>query len=92
MSIYDQVQQTAAQMVRAIAPRLPQVGVILGSGLSAFADALAEPVVVPYGEIPGFSPSTVVGHPGRLVAGLSGEVPVLVLQGRLHRYEGHAPD
>lgn len=92
MSQYEQVQQTAAEIVRAIAPRLPQVGLVLGSGLSAFADALAEPVIIPYGEILGFAASTVDGHPGRLVAGLSGGVPVLVMQGRLHRYEGNAPD
>jgi purine-nucleoside phosphorylase len=92
MSQYEQVQQTAAQIVRAIAPRLPQVGLVLGSGLSAFADALAEPVVIPYSEILGFAPSTVAGHPGRLVAGLSGGVPVLVMQGRVHRYEGHTPE
>jgi purine-nucleoside phosphorylase len=86
---HERVQRAAADIVRTIAPRLPRVGVVLGSGLAAFADALEEPKVVPFDEISGYAPSSVKGHPGRLVAGLCGGVPVLVMQGRVHLYEGH---
>lgn len=86
----ERVERAAGDIVRAIAPRLPKVGVVLGSGLAAFADALEQPVVVPYDAISGYATSSVEGHPGRLVAGLCGGVPVLVMQGRVHRYEGHS--
>lgn len=71
----------------------PSVGVVLGSGLGAFADALDARVVVPYAEIPGMPSANVPGHAGVLVAGRSAgmTVPVRVLQGRSHLYEGHAP-
>lgn len=66
----------------------PQVGVVLGSGLGGFADAIADPVVVSYDELPGFPRLTVAGHPGRAVLGAVGGVRVAVLQGRAHAYEG----
>jgi purine-nucleoside phosphorylase len=69
----------------------PRVGIVLGSGLGAVADAVANPVIVPYGEIPHFPQSTVEGHSGRIVAGLLGGVPVVVMQGRVHCYEGYTP-
>jgi purine-nucleoside phosphorylase len=64
---------------------------VLGSGLGAVADAVTDAVVVPYAEIPHFPQSTVVGHSGRIVAGLLGGVPVVVMQGRVHFYEGYTP-
>jgi len=63
---------------------------VLGSGLGAAADAVRDKVVVPYESIPHFPKSTVEGHSGRLVAGTLGGVPVLVMQGRVHAYEGYA--
>jgi purine-nucleoside phosphorylase len=66
----------------------PRVGVVLGSGLAAFADAVEERVDVPYAAIPGWPPSTAVGHAGTLVLGTFGGVPVAVLNGRAHLYEG----
>ena len=87
--LYDEVQEAAAAIVRAIAPRLPRVGLVLGSGLGAFADGLEDPASISYGEIPGFGESKVAGHAGRMVAGLCGGKPVLVMQGRIHFYEGH---
>jgi xanthosine phosphorylase len=66
----------------------PRVGVILGSGLGAAADAVTDPTVIDYAELPGFPEPTVVGHGGRAVLGRIGEVPVAVLQGRAHVYEG----
>jgi purine-nucleoside phosphorylase len=67
----------------------PTVGLILGSGLGAFAETLASPVKLPFDQIPGFAPSTIVGHAGNLVYGKAGPVEVLALQGRIHHYEGH---
>jgi xanthosine phosphorylase len=69
----------------------PRVGVVLGSGLGAVADAVENPVVVGYEELPGFPRPTVFGHAGRAVLGSIGGVPVAVLQGRAHLYEAHHP-
>ena len=69
----------------------PDTVIVLGSGLGRFATALTDATSMPYGDIPGFSRSTVVGHSGNLIVGKSGEVPVAVMQGRIHAYEGHAP-
>jgi xanthosine phosphorylase len=66
----------------------PHVGVILGSGLGAVADAVDGPHVIGYEELPGFPRPTVEGHAGRVVQGLIAGVPVAVLQGRAHLYEG----
>jgi purine-nucleoside phosphorylase len=70
----------------------PAIGVVLGSGLGAFADALEDAVAVPFGEIPHFPASTVVGHGGALVVGRSRGVPVAVMKGRVHFYEGYSLD
>jgi purine-nucleoside phosphorylase len=69
-----------------------RVGLVLGSGLGAFADDLEDAVAIPYAEIPGFARSTVEGHAGRLVLGRVSGTPVVVLQGRFHFYEGYALD
>lgn len=63
--------------------------VVLGSGLGAFADELANPVRIPYEQIPGFARSTVEGHAGQLVLGEINGVAVAVQQGRFHYYEGY---
>lgn len=67
------------------------VGLILGSGLGAVADAVEDAIKIPYGEIPGFAASTVVGHSGTLVLGKLQGKRVAVMQGRMHLYEGHPP-
>lgn len=85
----------AQAWVRGQMESVPVAGVILGSGLSAFADHLEGATVVPYDGIPGFPIARVPGHPGRLVVGaLPGEPKVVVaaLQGRVHAYEGWAAD
>ena len=69
----------------------PRVGIVLGSGLGAVADAVDEPVVVGYDELPGFPRPSVAGHLGRAVLGSIAGVPVAVLQGRAHLYEGGDP-
>ena len=74
------------------APVPPRVGVILGSGLGATAEAVTDPVVVPYAQLPGFPEPTVAGHAGRAVLGRIAGVGVAVLQGRAHLYEGGDPE
>lgn len=79
----------AARVVRARWAEEARVGLVLGSGLGAFADDLAGAVVLPYEELPGFARSTVEGHAGRLVCGQVDGVPVIAMQGRFHYYEGY---
>jgi purine-nucleoside phosphorylase len=78
----------AVAAIRARSSLRPQVGVVLGSGLGGFADAVDDSVELPYGEIPGWPVSTAVGHAGTLVLGTFGGVPVAVMRGRAHLYEG----
>lgn len=67
----------------------PRVALILGSGLGALADEIQVEKVIPYSDIEGFPQSTVAGHKGRLVFGYMGAVPVVIMQGRVHYYEGY---
>ncbi|HET7514756.1 MAG TPA: purine-nucleoside phosphorylase, partial [Gaiella sp.] len=69
----------------------PQVGVVLGSGLGSFADAVEDADEIPYADLPGWPASTAVGHAGTLVLGSFGGVPVAVMKGRAHLYEGLPP-
>lgn len=81
-----------ADVIRKKAPGFtPKLGIILGSGLGAFADQLERPVSIDYRELPDFPTSSVHGHAGRLVLGYRGDVPVVAMQGRVHFYEGYAP-
>src|SRR5580693_8774126 len=82
--------ESAAAFVLAQTALRPQIGLVLGSGLGSFADDLSDAVRIPYGDIPGFPRSTAVGHAGQLVIGNSGDVPVAVMQGRVHLYEGYS--
>ena len=91
MTYYDQVAEAASFLKARLGSLAPHVGIVLGSGLGAVADAVDDPVIVPYAEIPHFPHSTVEGHSGRVVAGLLAGVPVLILQGRVHSYEGYTP-
>jgi purine-nucleoside phosphorylase len=91
VSLVERLEE-AAGVVRGRTPLRPAIGVVLGSGLGAFADALDEAVAVPFGEIPHFPASTVAGHGGALVVGRSRGVPVAVLKGRVHFYEGYSLD
>jgi len=70
----------------------PSVGLVLGSGLGAFATTLEKAVRIPYREIPHFPVSTAVGHAGELVIGLSQGTPVAVMAGRVHAYEGYSQE
>jgi len=79
----------AIRLIGARTALRPRVGVVLGSGLGAFADQLDSRVEIPYAEIPGWPISTAVGHAGKLVLGTLGGTPVAVLSGRAHLYEGY---
>jgi purine-nucleoside phosphorylase len=87
-TLYERAEH-AARSVRARTPLEFRVAIILGSGLNAFAEELTDAAAIPYEEIPGFARSTVEGHAGRLVLGTLGAVPVAVMQGRFHYYEGY---
>ncbi len=78
----------AADFVRQRITCSPQVGIVLGSGLSPLAEEVQAATIIPYGEIPHFPVSSVKGHAGRLVIGYLEGQPVLVMQGRIHFYEG----
>ena len=80
----------AAAFVAERAPLPPRVGVVLGSGLGAFADQLGPGMRIPYAEIPAMPRSSVVGHAGNFCFGSLAGVPVACLQGRAHVYEGHS--
>ena len=84
-----QMEESAA-VVRAHTLHQPHVGVVLGSGLGALAEAVERADVVPYADIPYFAPSTVEGHVGRLVIGTLERQTVIVMQGRSHYYEGYS--
>ncbi len=70
-------------------PLQPRIGIILGSGLGGFASQVEKAVTIPYSEIPHFPQSTIAGHEGKLVVGNIAGVPVAVMQGRVHAYEGY---
>ena len=82
--------EAAAQYVREHTRQQPEFGIVLGSGLSALANAVQDPDFIPFGEIPNFPVSSVQGHSGRLVIGKLEGRSVLVMQGRVHYYEGYS--
>ena len=79
---------SAAEVIRSRAGEPPRVGIVLGSGLGAVAEAVSDPVTIGYDELADFPRPTVQGHAGQLVLGRIAGVPVAVLQGRAHLYEG----
>ena len=88
---FDQVSQAAAWLRGRLPAVEPRLGIVLGSGLGAAAEAVTEAVTVPYSDIPHFPQSTVEGHAGRIVAGELSGLPVIIMQGRVHYYEGYTP-
>jgi purine-nucleoside phosphorylase len=80
----------AADFVRGRTAHHPRVGIILGSGLNDLANSVQQADIIPFGEIPNWPRSTVQGHAGRLVIGRLERQPVLVMQGRVHFYEGYS--
>lgn len=89
-SIYDRASEAAAFIKNRAAGCEPRVAVVLGSGLGGVADAIENPVEIPYEEIPNFCRSTVEGHAGRLIIGSCGGVDVVAMKGRFHFYEGYS--
>jgi purine-nucleoside phosphorylase len=81
---------SAAQLILNRTPLRPKIGLVLGSGLGAFADSLSDATRVPYADIPSFPQSTAIGHAGRLIIGNVGNVAVAAMQGRVHLYEGYS--
>ncbi len=79
----------AADYIRSKTLLEPKLALVLGSGLGAFADELRDRTTLPYSAIPHFPVSGAVGHAGNLVLGRIGDVPIAVMQGRVHYYEGH---
>jgi purine-nucleoside phosphorylase len=86
------VIEGAAKYIATRTPLRPRVAVVLGSGLGAFADELTDAVAIPYSEIPGFPESTAVGHAGKLILGSVTGIPVAVMAGRFHLYEGYSAE
>ena len=83
--------EQALQSIETRTSLRPSVGVVLGSGLGAFAEELDARVEIPYPEIPGWPVSTAVGHAGKLILGKLGGVVVAAMSGRAHLYEGNTP-
>ncbi len=86
----DQIEDAVAVITSRAGGLTPSTGIILGSGLGSFADAIEEAVVISYGDLPGFPRPGVEGHAGRLVLGHIEGAPVAVMQGRAHYYESGA--
>lgn len=89
----SEVIQQIQDVVEFLEPRIsvrPEIAIVLGSGLGGFADRIENPSSISYRDIPHFQPPSVDGHEGRIVFGTVGGVPVAVLQGRWHFYEGHS--
>jgi purine-nucleoside phosphorylase len=82
--------ESAAKFIFAKTKLRPQIALVLGSGLGAFADEFEHATKIPYAEIPHFPKSTAIGHAGQLVVGKVGEIPVAGMQGRVHLYEGYS--
>ena len=89
MTLYDQVMEAVAA-VRSHTHEKPAIAIILGSGLGDLANEVSHATAIPYAEIPHFLRSTVPGHAGRLLLGTVEDMPVVMMQGRFHFYEGYA--
>jgi purine-nucleoside phosphorylase len=89
--IFERAEE-AAGLVRERISLRPRVAVVLGSGLGSFAENVEHPVAIAYEEIPHFPRPTVEGHSGRLIAGSVAGTPLVVMQGRVHAYEGYTPE
>ena len=80
-----------AEAVRARTGIVPELGIVLGSGLGGLADDVEDAVAIPFADLPGWPAATAPGHVGRLLLGTLAGRPVVMLQGRFHMYEGHDP-
>ena len=87
--IYDKVQECYKQ-VKEMTEFKPQIALVLGSGLGDYAEKIKIETVIDYHEIKGFPVSTVQGHKGRFVLGYVEDIPVMIMEGRVHYYEGYS--
>jgi purine-nucleoside phosphorylase len=85
------VIEQAKQYIEQQTPLRPAIAIVLGSGLGAFADELADRATFPYHDIPGWPAATAIGHAGKLVVGTLNGLPLAVMAGRAHLYEGYTP-
>jgi purine-nucleoside phosphorylase len=92
MTTHDQfvLADSAATFLLSQTTLLPRIGLVLGSGLGTFADDLTEATKIPYAAIHNFPRSTAIGHAGQMVIGKVGNIPIAVMQGRVHLYEGYS--
>ncbi len=84
----EKIQETV-EYIKQTLPEIPDIALILGSGLGEYADSFSDPVILPYSEIPHFPTSTVAGHKGQLVFQKFPGCSVVAMQGRFHYYEGY---
>jgi purine-nucleoside phosphorylase len=87
--VHPEIKETV-DSIRARYRQQPVLGIILGSGLGAYADSFREKITVPYSSLPHFPSSTVIGHSGNLIIGSAEGVPAIAFQGRVHLYEGYS--
>ena len=85
----ERIHQAADFVKKQIGDRKPLVGIVLGSGLGKLANAVKDPIVIPYKTIPGFPVSTAIGHKGNFLVGEIEGKQVIMMQGRIHFYEGY---
>ena len=88
-SVKERIYKAADAVKPHLGGRVPQVGIVLGSGLGKLVDKIEDQVVIPYRDIPGFPVSTAIGHKGNFIFGKLGGKDVLAMQGRIHYYEGY---
>ena len=88
-SVVQQIQDVVSFLESRMQAK-PEIGIVLGSGLGAFAERIENPISIPYSNIPHFENPSVEGHQGQVIFGLLRGVPVAVFQGRWHFYEGHS--
>ena len=86
------INDIASHVKDRIASRKPELGIVLGSGLGRLADAIEDPITIPYRLLPNFPISTAVGHKGNFIIGKLGGKTVIAMQGRIHYYEGYGMD
>lgn len=88
----DLIENSSNFVKKSINYEVPEVGIILGSGLGSLADIIEDQIIIPYASIPDFPQSTAIGHKGNFIFGLLGGKKVLAMQGRFHFYEGYPMD
>ena len=86
------INEIASRVRERIASLKPELGIVLGSGLGRLADAIEDPITIPYRLLPSFPISTAVGHKGNFIIGKLGGKTVIAMQGRIHYYEGYGMD